>query len=159
MLNLCLRLKLSVPLDNEVKVTDVPDKPLVESKVEKEENLEKDEEQEQELVKRVQELSVVPPVDDGVDFGHDALEATSSAEVELAPDPLKKSSTLPVKEKTPLPSLPDAPIETEASPDPSLPVSSPPYNIPSDLASSFVRDNFYASVTLLIQIRMSVALR
>ena len=50
---------------------------------------------EQELVKKVKEMSVAA-VDDGVDFGHDALEATSSAEAELAPDPLKKpASSLP----------------------------------------------------------------
>ena len=107
--------------DNEVRVTDLPDKPLVESKEEKKEKAIG--EDEQDLVKKVQELSVAPPVDDSVDFGHDALEATSSAKAELAPDPLKKSSTLPEKENPTLPSLPAPSVELEASTDPSLPVS------------------------------------
>ena len=72
---------------------------------------------EQELVKKVKEMSVAP-VDDGVDFGHHALEATSSAEAELAPDPLKKpASSLP--SSSACPALPDVPMDS------SLPASSP----------------------------------
>ena len=103
--------------------------------------------EEQELVKKVKEMSVAP-VDDGVDFGHDALEATSSAEAELAPDPLKKpASSLP--SSSACPSVPDDPMDS------SLPTSSPPskevlpssprkpkpppYAIPDDLAQ-FIRE-------------------
>ena len=53
----------------------------------------------------------VAPVDDGVDFGHDALEATSSAEAELAPDPLKKpASSLP--SSSACPAVPDVPMDS-----------------------------------------------
>ena len=102
---------------------------------------------EQELVKKVKEMSVAA-VDDGVDFSHDALEATSSAEAELAPDPLKKpASFLPSSSAGP--ALPDVPMDS------SLPASSPTskevlpswprqpkpplYSIPDDLAQ-FLRE-------------------
>ena len=94
-----------------------------------------------ELVKQVKGLSVAS-VEDGVDFGHDALEATSSAEAELAPDPLKKpASSLP--SSSACSALPDVPMDSSlpASSPPSkevLPSSprkpkQPPYTIPDDL--------------------------
>ena len=101
---------------------------------------------EQELVKKVQEMSVAP-VDDGVDFGHDALEATSSAEAEVAPEPLKKPPSS-------LPSLPPGSAASEVSPIPlrllcPLLLASPSLLLtpfPMTWLSSFVRGHFYALV-------------
>ena len=103
--------------------------------------------EEQELVKKVKEMSVAP-VDDGVDFGHDALEATSSAEAELAPDPLKKpASSLP--SSSACPAVPDDPMDSslpassttskEVLPSSSRQPKPPPYSIPDDLAQ-FLRE-------------------
>ena len=158
--------------EQEVSVQDLPKKPLTLPKEEKEDKeeekekaveetvpeKEKEEEKdkggdedvgsdEQELVKKVQEMSVAP-VDDGVDFGHDALEATSSAEAELAPDPLKKpASSLPSLSAGA--SVPDVPMDSSlpGSSPPSkevLPSSPrkpkpPPYSIPDDL-TQFLRE-------------------
>ena len=122
--------------------------PSVEEEDEKEKGVDEDVgAEEQELVEKVKGMSVAS-VDDGVDFGHDALEATSSAEAELAPDPLKKpASSLP--SSSACPSVPDDPMDS------SLPTSSPPskevlpssprkpkpppYAIPDDLAQ-FIRE-------------------
>ena len=121
--------------DQEVSVSDLSEKPLTVPKVDKEEKEEKEEEKKdkdvvedvgsdeqelvkKELVKKVQEMSVAA-VDDEVDFGHDALEATSSAEAELAPEPLKKPASS-------LPALPADSSVLEVPMDSSLPDPSPP---------------------------------